>query len=154
MGRSFFRTFAVLSMATFVALGSGCASHTATRVVVVEAPPAPRMEKRSHPPGKHYVWMQGHWVHAGSRGDYAWVPGRWIKAKKNHTWVDGHWDHRGKNWVWVAGYWQPPGKAKGKSKGKSSDYVSTKESKESHGQGNSKKDKGHSGDQGEDRDGD
>lgn len=162
MGRSFFRTLAVLSMAIFVALGSGCASHTRTRVVVVEAPPAPRAEKRPHPPGKHYVWAQGHWAYAGSRGDYVWMSGRWIKAKKNHTWVDGHWKHRGNDWVWVAGYWQPPGKAKGKSKGTSSDYVSTKGSK-SHGHEKGKgssndkdedKDKGHSGDQGEDGDGD
>jgi hypothetical protein len=131
MRRRMFRWLAILSMAAVVGLDTGCSTRTRSRgVVVIEAPPAPRVERRSRAPGKNYVWAQGHW--GWSRGRHVWVPGHWIKAKKNHTWVDGYWDKRGGEWVYVKGYWDPPGKAKGKSKGKDTDKGKGK----SHGKGN------------------
>ena len=137
MRRTIFRSLAVVSMAAVVALGSGCASHskTASATVVIGAPPAPRVDKRSPRPGKQYIWVQGHWER--SRGQYVWAPGRWVKAKKNHIWVDGYWLKHKKSgdWVWVAGYWDPPGKAKGKSKGKSSSTASASSKSQGKGQG-------------------
>ena len=135
MRRMMIRWLAILGMSAVVGLGSGCASRTRT-AVVIEAPPAPRVERRSRMPGKNYVWAQGHW--GWSRGRHVWVPGRWIKAKKNHTWVDGYWDKRGGEWVYVKGYWDPPGKAYGKSKGKAEKGKSKGKGK---GKGKGKKDK-------------
>ncbi|OYD16789.1 hypothetical protein CH333_02630 [candidate division WOR-3 bacterium JGI_Cruoil_03_44_89] len=93
------KLMALLLLGTFLI---SCAPRT---VVVMEEPPAARVEVKTACPGANYVWKQGHW--AWKHGTWVWLPGHWEKRpKKNATWVPGHWKKKRGGWFWVPGHWK------------------------------------------------
>ena len=78
---------------------------TTGEMVVMQAPPAVRIETQTVSPGPTYVWTKGHWSWVGGR--YQWVAGTWVaRPGPASVWVDGHWLRHGSGWVWIAGRWQ------------------------------------------------
>ena len=67
-------------------------------------PPPLRVEAPTLKPGPNHVWVPGYWKWAGVK--YAWVEGRWVKAKAGRTWVPGTWEQVGNRWVWKRGDWK------------------------------------------------
>jgi len=77
-------------------------------VVVREAPPAPRYEDRSPPPGPDFFWVEGRW--SRDRDQWIWIRGHWDhRPRPEAVWVAGHWDQRHDGWVWVDGRWDDRG---------------------------------------------
>ncbi len=77
------------------------------RVVVTEAPPAPRHEVIGTAPDAASVWISGYWTNTD--GHWVWVPGHWeTRPRPNVVWVPGHWDRNldGRGWVWTPGRWE------------------------------------------------
>jgi hypothetical protein len=72
--------------------------------VVVQAPPAPVVERMPPAPGPGYAWIEGHWRWEARRGQYVWIRGHW----DIHMWVAGRWDQRPNGWAWVEGRWAVP----------------------------------------------
>lgn len=91
-------------------LSAGCAHHRevvvrdSQPVVVVQEPPAPRIETRPTSPGSGYAWVPGYWAWDGKR--YAWRPGEWVlMPRSGAVWVDGHWERHANGWTWTPGHW-------------------------------------------------
>ena len=73
--------------------------------LIVEAPPPPRHEHRSHAPGPDYVWIDGYWGWHGHR--HEWVEGRWERPPHGRReWVAPRWEHRGNGYVFIEGSWR------------------------------------------------
>jgi hypothetical protein len=68
------------------------------------APPPARAEEAKIRPSPNHVWTTGYWKWTGV--NYAWVEGRWIKAKPGRVWVAGAWTLKGSYWEWTAGRWE------------------------------------------------
>jgi hypothetical protein len=80
-------------------------SAAAADIVVRIGPPRMVVQRRSHAPGRGYVWVQGYQAWDG-RG-YAWVPGRWEQPPRPRSrWVAHRWTHRRGGWVMVQGHWR------------------------------------------------
>lgn len=74
--------------------------------LVVEAPPAPRLEFRPAQPGPDHLWIAGHWRWDGS--SHVWVAGSWaIRPAPGAVWVYGRWVRRTEGWEWAPGHWRP-----------------------------------------------
>lgn len=74
-------------------------------VVVMRAPPAPRVEVIPAAPAERMVWNPGHWQWDGR--EYAWVPGHYVERPfREARWAPGHWIERDGGWVWEDGRWQ------------------------------------------------
>jgi WXXGXW repeat (2 copies) len=72
--------------------------------VVVEEPPAPRVEVVGAAPSPAHVWIPGHWLW---KGRWIWVRGHWeVRPRPNAVWIEGRWSVRGTAHVWVEGYWR------------------------------------------------
>jgi hypothetical protein len=84
--------------------------HTARNnpgVVVVtapSAPPPPRIETITPPPGAEFIWIAGHW--RLEHGQYEWSAGHWERRRAGEHWLSAHWVQRGPNWAYVAGRWE------------------------------------------------
>jgi hypothetical protein len=76
----------------------------ATEIIVVrKAPPAPRHEVV--PAARHgYVWAPGYWNWNGHR--YAWVKGKYVKARAGYHWSAPSWQERDGRWQFNRGAWQ------------------------------------------------
>lgn len=96
----------LLIAAMFAAsLGSIAApAIAATEIIVVrKAPPAPRHEVM--PAARHgYVWTPGYWNWTGHR--YAWVKGKYVKARAGYHWNAPRWQERNGRWQFAHGEWQ------------------------------------------------
>ncbi len=68
------------------------------------APPPLRVEVIPVSPTPNRVWLAGYWKWAGV--NYAWVEGRWVKAKPGKAWIPGTWVQKGSYWAWTAGRWE------------------------------------------------
>ncbi len=93
------------------ALLTACETHhpvvvTPTgRIVVPEAPPAPRREVAGVPPATSDIWVPGYWTYTNNR--WVWVPGSWQNPPRvGATWIAGHWEHTSTGWVWTPGHWE------------------------------------------------
>jgi hypothetical protein len=76
---------------------------TERRVVVVDPPPADRVEV-IQPQRRGYVWVNGHYRHDGRR--YTWVNGHYERIpRSNARYRPGYWDRRGNGYVWIDGRW-------------------------------------------------
>lgn len=73
-------------------------------VIVREAPPAARIERRPRAPGPNQVWIAGYWVYDGRQ--YVWVPGRYAAARTGQVWVAPRWTKQDYGYVFVDGYWR------------------------------------------------
>ncbi|EFH10600.1 hypothetical protein HMPREF0731_3175, partial [Pseudoroseomonas cervicalis ATCC 49957] len=63
-----------------------------------------RYERRPGPPPRRgAVWQPGHW--GWLRGQYVWVPGRWVEGRRGR-WREGRWVERRGRWVWVEPGWR------------------------------------------------
>jgi len=75
--------------------------------IAPEAPPPPRMERRTARPSRAHVWIGGYWDRQDDR--WAWAPGRWEEpSQRGSLWVKpryraesgayryepGHWSHQ------------------------------------------------------------
>src|SRR5512140_173581 len=75
--------------------------------IAPEAPPPPRVERRTARPSHHHVWIAGYWDRRDDRWD--WSPGRWEEpTQRGSSWVrpqyrresgayryePGHWSHQ------------------------------------------------------------
>lgn len=80
-------------------------SAPAADVVVRIGPPRAIVERRSHAPGRDYVWINGY--HRWDGRGYVWEPGRWERPphRRSH-WVQHRWVKRGNGWVLVEGHWR------------------------------------------------
>jgi hypothetical protein len=84
---------------------TGPAQTVGREVLVTEAPPPVRVERRTVAPGTGYVWTNGYWRWTGVR--YEWVPGSWIaRPRMTAIWVEGRWERHSGGWAWVPGHWQ------------------------------------------------
>ncbi len=98
--------FALLVTAALV-LGAAVAPTPAEAgaLVVVKAPPSPRIEVRESRPGPDHVWVAGHWRWNGRC--HVWSAGTWVRRPSPHsTWVGGHWVKRHGGWTWLPGHWR------------------------------------------------
>ena len=68
-------------------------------------PPPPLFDYGQPPaPAPLYIWCPGYWAHG--RGDYFWVPGRWVLAPfYGALWTPPYWDWEGDDYVFHPGYW-------------------------------------------------
>lgn len=79
-------------------------------VVVLQAPPAPIVERMTLAPAQGYVWIAGHnsWIN----GRWVWIGGAWARPPQPGAfYVEGRWDARSHNWVechWEFGAPPPP----------------------------------------------
>jgi hypothetical protein len=87
------------SAACVVSLGgfAGCAADhphehvRRERVVVVDEPPRPRVERIPVAPSRDHVWVEGHWVRRGH--GWEWEPGYYlVRPRPPVAWVPGHWE--------------------------------------------------------------
>lgn len=77
----------------------------AAQVVVTVRPPRPMHERRSAPPSRNHVWIDGY--HRWDGRAYVWEPGRWeVPPRPRAHWVPAHWVRRGRGWVLVEGHWR------------------------------------------------
>jgi hypothetical protein len=75
------------------------------RVVIVDAPPRDRDERRGVAPSANHIYVKGHWVRRGR--DWDWEPGHWVaRPHRGAEWVEGHWDKEGRGYVWHEGHWR------------------------------------------------
>jgi len=103
------KLIAVPALSIFV---SGCVTEqplvqeTRTReVMVVEAPPAPRMEVRSTIPSPAHEWIPGHWSRQSD--EWVWIDGGWqVRPSGRTVYVPGGWQRRAGGYVWTDGYWR------------------------------------------------
>lgn len=78
----------------------------ATReIIVVEAPPAPRVETMGVAPSADHVWVPGNWTRSGNQ--WIWSSGHWdLRPAAKSVYVPGHWERQGGGYVWREGYWK------------------------------------------------
>ena len=79
------------------------------RVIVYEAPPAPRQEVVRSPRDmeNNQAWIGGYWSFTDNR--WVWIPGHMeTKPSTTAVWVSGHWDRNpdGQGWIWTPGHWE------------------------------------------------
>ena len=73
-------------------------------VVVVQAPPPPRVEVVYAPPGPGFIWVKGYWSWRGGR--HVWIAGRYERPPRgHHHWVEPRWERRGGRYVFIEGRW-------------------------------------------------
>jgi hypothetical protein len=94
-----------LALALFVA------SCTPSRMLVLEAPPAPQEEVRTRRPGPTCFWRSGHWAWSVERDQYYWEAGAWDASRDDALWLPGHWEQATEDgrqgWAWVDPRWEP-----------------------------------------------
>ena len=79
--------------------------HTrADSVIVHEAPPRLRVERRTPSPGRDHVWIDGHWRHDGKA--YQWESGRYERQRPNKRWESARWDRERDGWRYHEGGWR------------------------------------------------
>jgi hypothetical protein len=67
-------------------------------------PPALRHERRSHRPGRDYVWVSGFWHWGGGRWD--WVPGRWERPVAPQAyWIAPRYVRSDRGYIYEPGHW-------------------------------------------------
>ena len=80
-------------------------SAVAADVVIRIAPPRMVVEKRSPPPSRNHVWIQGY--HRWDGNHYTWNPGRWEQPPRpGARWVAHHYVHQKGGYVLVEGRWR------------------------------------------------
>jgi hypothetical protein len=90
-------------MGALVASALGAIPVANAAVYVDVAPPEPRHEVV--PPSREgMIWAPGHYVYRN--GDYHWVRGHWVRAKRGMYWHPGHWVERNGRWVFVEPGWR------------------------------------------------
>src|SRR5579862_4453143 len=78
-----------------VGVFTGAAS---AETVVHVAPPRPPLQKRTPPPAKDDVWIDGYQKWDGKH--FSWVPGKWEKPPQpNLRWQPFRWVKRSDGWV-------------------------------------------------------
>ncbi len=87
-----------------IALATGLSRVAAAQVELRVVPPLRAEVIPVHPPGPRMVWEPGHWNF--ERGEYVWIPGRYIPAHRFHRFAHGHWVMRGGVQVWEPGHWE------------------------------------------------
>jgi hypothetical protein len=88
-----------------IGCGGGYGTNVGVGVAYVDrGPPRERVEIRSVPPGRGYVWVRGYWRWTG--GGYDWVSGRWeAVGPGRRSYRPGRWRHNRQGWYWVDGRW-------------------------------------------------
>lgn len=77
----------------------------AREIVVVESPPAPRVETMGIAPTRDHVWVPGHWSRNGDR--WIWSSGRWeLRPSPAAVYRPGHWERTPDGYIWREGYWR------------------------------------------------
>lgn len=94
----------VLLSALLGAIPLAEAVSTRIGISVGIAPPAQRIEHRPAAPGRHHIWIDGHWRWDGR--EYVWVPGHWQRARPGQKYVPARWVRHGSQWRFHAGYWR------------------------------------------------
>lgn len=101
---SLVRRIAVPAAAAATVIGALLlAEPCASAQVVVEAPPAPRVEIVPPAPAAGYIWAPGYWGWRG-RG-YGWYGGRWHIGRPGYAWAAPHWAAHGGRWHFAPGRW-------------------------------------------------
>jgi hypothetical protein len=68
------------------------------------APPRPRVERRTVRPGSDYTWVAGSWDWQGSQ--WGWLPGRWVRPEaRNVAWVRPVYVRDGGGYRYQPGHW-------------------------------------------------
>lgn len=98
---------AIAALASGACTGSVTYGEAARRdgVLVLSAPPAPRVEARPSPAPAGATWIVGHWE--WENGEWSWQAGRWEPSRAGHVYVRPRWVRRGRGWVRLEGGWQP-----------------------------------------------
>lgn len=74
-------------------------------VIVVQAPPALRIEVISTRPSATHVWVTGYWVWESSA--YMWAPGVWVlPPEPAAVWVAPRYEERSGVHVSISGFWK------------------------------------------------
>ena len=74
-------------------------------VVVVQAPPALRVERMPPRPAPGHVWVPGYWIWEANA--YVWAPGVWIAPPEPAAvWVAPRFERRSGVSVFISGYWR------------------------------------------------
>jgi hypothetical protein len=82
------------------------ASAQAVGIIVDRPPPPPRAEQMPRARAGH-EWAPGHWV--WRHGEYVWVRGHWMGARRGMRWVPEQWVERDGRWQLRPGHWARPG---------------------------------------------
>ena len=70
-------------------------------------PPVALREVVGARPGRHFVWVPGHWDWVGPRRGYVWVRGAWLRPPRARAvWVAPRWERRGRETLFFGGYWR------------------------------------------------
>lgn len=74
-------------------------------VIVLQAPPALRIEVISARPSATHVWVTGYWVWESSA--YIWAPGVWVlPPEPAAVWVAPRYEERSGVHVSISGFWK------------------------------------------------
>ncbi|MBL9187823.1 MAG: YXWGXW repeat-containing protein [Opitutaceae bacterium] len=74
-------------------------------VVVVEAPPRPRVEVVYARPSPRHVWVPGYWAWHGRR--HVWIAGHYEIPPRGHRgWIEPRWERRGGSYIFIEGRWR------------------------------------------------
>ena len=87
-------------------------------VIVQQAPPPVRIERRPAPPSGNVVWIDGYWN--WSNQSYSWVGGRYeAPPQPDAVWVAARYDNDARGYRYTPGRWakQNPGNDRGRGRG-------------------------------------
>ena len=96
------RSLLLAAITAALSLAPACAAR---RVMIVAAPPAPRVAVVGFAPGPGFVWTNGYWDLRGT--SWAWVDGRWMRPPRPRAvweparWIEvtrGHWNFQRGHW--------------------------------------------------------
>ena len=74
-------------------------------VIVQEAPPPFRAERRSSRPSNEYVWVDGYWHWNGRQ--YVWQPGHWARPPHERAmWVAPRYERHEQGYRYTPGQWR------------------------------------------------
>ncbi len=86
-------------------------------VIVREAPPPVRIERRPAPPSANVVWIDGYWN--WSNQSYSWEAGRYaVPPQPDVVWVAARYDNDAQGVRYTPGQWsKSPGAGRGRGRG-------------------------------------
>jgi hypothetical protein len=99
--------FRRILLCTSVVLGMAATAPVFADDIIVTVPP-PALQTEAIPPTRTgYVWSPGYWQWQSNRGEYAWVPGRWLEVRAKSHWVPEQWEKLSDNrWKFSPGHWE------------------------------------------------
>jgi hypothetical protein len=100
----------------YVAQGPQYYEQQPQYVIVDQAPPPVRIERRSAPPGPNYIWIDGYWNWSNQR--YSWEAGRYVvPPQPDVVWVPARYDADGRSYRYSPGTWAKQNQGNGRGRG-------------------------------------